>query len=111
MKTNLTSTTVAIAYNHRVRRLAVAKRTTLSSSSILITTVNKKLHRRFLMDNFIPTTRMFSRSLREAYPKDYVNENIIEGPFYSAPNIHDIPVLFGLIAVLSMIAYALWRYF
>jgi hypothetical protein len=63
------------------------------------------------MDDFTPTTRMFSRSLREAYPKDYVNENLIEGPFYSAPNIHDIPVLFGLIAVISMIAYALWRYF
>jgi hypothetical protein len=54
---------------------------------------------------------MFSRSLREAYPKDYVNENIIEGPFYSAPNIHDIPVLFGLITVLGMIAVAIWRYF
>jgi hypothetical protein len=111
MKMKRMSTTVAIAYNHRARRLAVAKRTTLLSSSTLITTVNKKLHRRFLMDDFIPTTRMFSRSLREAYPKDYVNENIIEGPFYSAPNIHDVPVLFGLIAVLSMIAVAIWRYF
>ena len=63
------------------------------------------------MDDFTPTTRCFSRSLREAYPKDYVNENIIEGPFYSAPNIHDIPVLFALITVLSMIAVAIWRYF
>ena len=63
------------------------------------------------MDEFNPTTRMFSRSLREAYPKDYVNENLIEGPFYSAPNIHDLPVLFALIAVISMIAYAIWRYF
>jgi len=54
---------------------------------------------------------MFSRSLREAYPRDYVNENIIEGPFYSAPNIHDIPVLFGLITVFGMIAVAIWRYF
>jgi hypothetical protein len=63
------------------------------------------------MDEFNPTTRMFSRSLREAYPKDYVNENIIEGPFYGAPNIHDLPVLFGLIVVISMISIALWRYF
>jgi len=60
---------------------------------------------------FLPTTRMFPRSLREAYPKDYVNENIVEGPFYSAPNIHDLPVLFGLITVLGMIAVAIWRYF
>jgi hypothetical protein len=49
--------------------------------------------------------------LREAYPKDYVNENLFEGPFYSAPNIHDLPVLFALIAVLGMIAVAIWRYF
>ena len=63
------------------------------------------------MDDFNPTTRCFSRSLREAYPKDYVNENLFEGPFYSAPNVHDLPVLFALIAVLGMIAVAIWRYF
>ena len=63
------------------------------------------------MDDFNPTTRMFPRSLREAYPKDYVNENIIEGPFFSAPNIHDIPVLFGLIAVISMVSVAIYRCF
>jgi hypothetical protein len=40
-----------------------------------------------------------------------VNENLFEGPFYSAPNIHDLPVLFALIAVLGMIAVAIWRYF
>ena len=61
--------------------------------------------------DFNPTTRMFPRSLREAYPKDYVNENIIEGPFFSAPNIHDIPVLFGLIAVISMVSVAIYRCF
>ena len=63
------------------------------------------------MDDFNPTTRMFPRSLREAYPKDYVNENIVEGPFFSAPNIHDIPVLFGLIAVISMVSVAIYRCF
>jgi len=63
------------------------------------------------MDDFNPTTRMFSRSLREAYPKEYVNENIFEGPYYSAPHINDLPVLFGLITVLGMIAVAIWRYF
>jgi len=57
------------------------------------------------------TTRIFPRTLQEAFPNDYVNQNIIEGPYYSAPNIHDIPVLFGLITVISMISVALWRYF
>jgi len=63
------------------------------------------------MDDFNPTTRCFSRTLQEAFPKDYVNENIIEGAYYSAPHINDLPVLFGLIAVISMVAVALWRYF
>jgi len=63
------------------------------------------------MDDFNPTTRMFPRTLQEAFPKDYVNENIFEGAFYSAPNIHDLPVLFALITVLGMIAVAIWRYF
>ena len=57
------------------------------------------------------TTRIFPRTLQEAFPNDYVNQNIIDGPYYSAPNIHDIPVLFGLITVISMISVALWRYF
>ena len=63
------------------------------------------------MDDFNPTTRCFSRTLQEAFPKDYVNENIIEGAYYSAPHINDLPVLFGLIAVISMVSVALWRYF
>ena len=57
------------------------------------------------------TTRIFPRTLQEAFPNDYVNQNIIDGPYYSAPNIHDIPVLFALITVISMISVALWRYF
>ena len=63
------------------------------------------------MDDFNPTTRMFSRTLEEAYPKEYVNEGIFEGPYYSAPHINDVWVLFGLITVISMVAYAIWRYF
>jgi hypothetical protein len=63
------------------------------------------------MDEFNPTTRMFPRTLQEAFPKDYVNEGIFEGAYYSAPNIHDVWVLFGLITVISMVAYAIWRYF
>ena len=63
------------------------------------------------MDDFNPTTRMFARTLQEAFPKDYVNEGIFEGAYYSAPNIHDVWVLFGLITVISMVSVALWRYF
>ena len=63
------------------------------------------------MDDFNPTTRMFSRTLQEAFPKDYVNEGIFEGAYYSAPNIHDVWVLFGLITVISMVSVAIWRYF
>ena len=63
------------------------------------------------MDDFNPTTRMFPRTLQEAFPKDYVNEGIFEGAYYSAPNLHDVWVLFGLITVISMVSVALWRYF
>jgi hypothetical protein len=63
------------------------------------------------MDDFNPTTRMFPRTLQEAFPKDYVNEGIFEGAYYSAPNIHDVWVLFGLITVISMVSVAIWRYF
>lgn len=64
------------------------------------------------MDNeLMGTTRLFPRTLEEAYPKIYVNEGVFEGPYYSAPHINDLSVLLGLIAVISMIAFALWRYF
>jgi hypothetical protein len=63
------------------------------------------------MDDFNPTTRMFSRTLEEAYPQDYVTEGIFEGPYDSAPHIHDVWVLFGLITVISMVSVAIWRYF
>lgn len=62
-------------------------------------------------DELMGTTRLFPRTLEEAYPKIYVNEGVFEGPFYSAPHINDLSVLLGLIAVISMIAFALWRYF
>ena len=61
-------------------------------------------------DELMGTTRLFPRTLEEAYPKIYVNEGVFEGPFYSAPHINDLSVLLGLIAVISMIAFALWRY-
>jgi hypothetical protein len=60
------------------------------------------------LDNH-PTTRMFPRTLEEAYPKDYVN-NFFEGPFYSAPHISEYSVLLALIAVFSMLGYVMWRW-
>jgi len=63
------------------------------------------------MDNeLIGTTRMFPRTLETAFPKQYVNEGVFEGPYYSAPHIGDVPVLLGLIATISMIAYVVWNY-
>jgi hypothetical protein len=62
-------------------------------------------------DELMGTTRLFPRTLEEAYPKIYVNEGVFEGPYYSAPHINDLSVLMALIAVISMIAFALWRYF
>ena len=64
------------------------------------------------MDNeLMGTTRMFPRTLETAFEKQYVNEGVFEGPYYSAPNIHDVWVLFGLITVISMVSVAIWRYF
>ena len=62
-------------------------------------------------DELMGTTRLFPRTIEEAYPKIYVNEGIFEGPYYSVPHINDVSVLFALIAVVSMVAFALWRYF
>jgi hypothetical protein len=61
-------------------------------------------------DELMGTTRIFPRTLEEAYPKIYVNEGVFEGPYYSAPHINDLSVLLALIAVVGMIAVAIWRY-
>jgi hypothetical protein len=64
------------------------------------------------MDNeLMGTTRMFPRTLETAFPKQYVNEGVFEGPYYAAPHINDVWVLFGLITVISMVSVAIWRYF
>ncbi|NBX50176.1 hypothetical protein EBT25_09605 [bacterium] len=64
------------------------------------------------MDNeLMGTTRMFPRTLETAFPRQYVNEGVFEGPYYSAPHINDVWVLFGLITVISMVSVAIWRYF
>lgn len=62
-------------------------------------------------DELMGTTRMFPRTLEEAYPKIYVNEGVFEGPYYSAPHINELSVLLALITVISMVAFAIWRYF
>ena len=62
-----------------------------------------------VIDNH-PTTRMFPRTLKEAYPRDYLNE-VIEGPYYSAPHIAEYPVIFAVATVICMVAYAIWEYF
>jgi hypothetical protein len=62
-------------------------------------------------DELMGTTRMFPRTLETAFEKQYVNEGVFEGPFYSAPHINDVWVLFGLITVISMVSVAIWRYF
>ena len=62
-------------------------------------------------DELIGTTRMFPRTLETAFEKQYVNEGVFEGPYYSAPHINDVWVLLGLITVISMVSVAIWRYF
>ena len=51
-----------------------------------------------------PTVRVFPRTLQEAFPKEYVNENIFEGPFRD-PQISDLAVLLALVAVVSFGVY------
>ena len=57
-----------------------------------------------------PTTRRFPRTLQEAYPKDYLDE-VIEGPYHSAPHLSEYPVIFAIATVICMVAYAIWEYF
>ena len=56
------------------------------------------------------TTRTFPRTLEEAFPQEYLDQNIIEGPFYSAPHISDYSVLFGIIAAFSISGFIMWNY-
>ena len=55
-------------------------------------------------DEGYPTVRVFSRTLQEAFPKDYLNEGIFEGP-YRDPQISDLAILFALIAIISFAVY------
>lgn len=56
------------------------------------------------------TSRRFSRTLTEAFPDQYMNKNVIEGPFYSAPHISDFSVLMGIIAAFSFCGFIMWNY-
>lgn len=56
-----------------------------------------------------PTTRMFPRTLEEAYPKDYVNEGIFEGP-YRDPDLSDFAILMALIAIVGFFFYLFTKY-
>lgn len=62
------------------------------------------------MFNHNHTTRTFPRRLEDAFPDEYINQNVIEGPFYSAPHISDYSVLFGIIATFSFCGLIMWSY-
>ena len=63
------------------------------------------------MEQINNTTRMYPRTLAEAFPKDVVSD-VFEGP-YREPHISDFAILLALIAVATMIVVAfdlyLWR--
>ena len=56
-----------------------------------------------------PTTRMFPRTLQEAYPKDYLNEGVFEGP-YRDPQLSDFAILCALIAIVGFFFYMFSKY-
>ena len=56
----------------------------------------------------LPTTRVFPRTLQEAFPKDYLNVGVFEGP-YRDPHVSDLATLLAIIAVVSM-AVLIWEY-
>jgi len=56
-----------------------------------------------------PTTRMFPRTLEEAYPKEYVNQGIFEGP-YRDPDLSDFAILMALIAIVGFFFYLFTKY-
>jgi hypothetical protein len=60
-------------------------------------------------DDLLPTGRMFPRTMQEAWPKDYVNEDIFAGP-YREPQIGDFTILCALIAVVGFFFYMFNKY-
>lgn len=60
-------------------------------------------------DDLLPTGRMFPRTMREAWPKDYLNEDIFTGP-YREPQISDFAILCALIVIVSFFFYMFNKY-
>jgi hypothetical protein len=56
-----------------------------------------------------PTVRVFPRTLQEAYPKEYVNQDIITGP-HRDPPLSDFAILMAIIAVASFFFYMFSKY-
>jgi hypothetical protein len=52
---------------------------------------------------------MFPRTLEEAYPKEYVNQGIFEGP-YRDPDLSDFAILMALIAIVGFFFYLFTKY-
>lgn len=55
-----------------------------------------------------PTTRMFPRTLQEAFPKDHLNVGVFEGP-YRDPHVSDLATLLAIIVVV-LGAVLIWEY-
>jgi hypothetical protein len=62
-----------------------------------------------MIDDNLTTSRMFPRTMQEAWPKDYVNEDIFAGPFRE-PQISDFAILCALIAVIGFFFYMFNKY-
>jgi hypothetical protein len=62
-----------------------------------------------MIDDNLTTSRMFPRTIKEAWPKDYVNEYIFAGP-YREPQISDFAILCALIAVIGFFFYMFNKY-
>ena len=62
-----------------------------------------------MIDDNLTTSRMFPRTMQEAWPKDYVNEDIFTGPSRE-PQIGDFTILCALIAIGWFFFYMFTKY-
>lgn len=56
-----------------------------------------------------PTVRVFPRTMQEAFPKDYVNEDVFTGP-HRDPQLSDFAILCALIAIVWFAYYLFNRF-
>lgn len=56
-----------------------------------------------------PTVRVFPRTIKEAWPQHYVNEDIFTGP-HRDPQISDFAILCALIAIVGFFFYMFSTY-